>query len=146
MKKTTLLCYLIINLSLVNNLSSQSTPDSLFGGWKLIRISGGFAGQGNSNWNHNAILFSSDCKFKAYLKNTLKSSSDFSLWKSTSIYSSTDSVYNIRIEDKFPFWGSFTVYNDILYIRDEMHDGFTYVYQRIYTKQQIDNHFKNAKH
>lgn len=144
MKKTTLIFYLVINLCLLNGLSSQSTPDSLFGGWKLVRISGGIAGYGHSNYNHDAILFSSDCKFRAYLKDSLKSLSNFHLRKSKSVYSSTDSVYNIHIEDKFPFWGSFTVSNKKLYIKDNMIDGFTHVYQRIYTKRQIDDHFKNS--
>ena len=101
MKKTTLVFYLVINLCLLNSLSSQSTPDSLFGGWKLIRINGGITGQGHSNYNHDAILFSSDCKFRAYLKDSLKSLSNFHLRKSKSVYSSTDSVYNIHIKDKY---------------------------------------------
>ena len=135
---------LIISLMCIKSVYSQSSPDSLFGGWKLIQISGGIGGYAHSNPNHNAIIFSSDCKFRAYLKDSLKSFSNFHIRKSKSVYSSTDSVYNIHIEDKFPLWGSFTVSNKKLYIRDNMIDGFTHVYQRIYTKQQIDDHFKNT--
>lgn len=144
MKKIILASYLLISLGSVNDVLSQSMPDSLFGGWKLIRINGGIAGYGHSNYSHDAIVLTSDCKFRAYLKDSLKSLSNFHLRKSKSVYISTDSVYNIHIEDKFPLWGSFTVSNKKLYIRDNMIDGFTHVYQRIYTKQQIDDHFKNT--
>ncbi|WP_299798223.1 hypothetical protein [uncultured Maribacter sp.] len=146
MKKITLVFYLIANLSFINGLLSQSTPDSLFGGWKLIQISGGLGGYGHSNPNHNSIIFSSDCKFRAYLKGSLKSSANFYLIKSKSIYSSTDSIYHIQIEDKFPFWGSFTVNNKKLYVRDEIHDGFTHVYQRIYTREKIDQLLKKESY
>jgi len=142
MSKTFFYISLITSLICTKSAYSQSLPDSLFGAWKLIQISGGLGGNDHSKPNHNAIIFSSDCKFKGYLKNTLKSSSNFNLWKSTSIYSSTDSVYNIQIDDKFTFWGSFTVYNNILYIRDEMHDGFTHVYRRIYSREKIDQLLK----
>ncbi|WP_405399741.1 hypothetical protein [Maribacter sp. Asnod2-G09] len=137
---------LIISLICIKSVYSQSSPDSLFGGWKLIQISGGLGGYGHSNPNHNAIIFSSDCKFRAYLKGSLKSSANFYLIKSKSIYSSTDSIYHIEIEDKFPFWGSFTVNNKKLYVRDEIHDGFTHVYQRIYTREKIDQLLKKESY
>lgn len=146
MRKSILITILLLSLSWVSCAYAQSLPDSLFGAWKLIRIEGGFSGQGYSNPNHDVILFSSGCKFRAYFKDSLKSSSNFHLRKSKSIYSSRDSVYRIRVEGGLSFSGSFSVSNKKLYIRDEMFDGFTHIYRRIYTKQQIDEYLKKAKY
>ncbi len=142
MKKTISILCLLIGFGSSSNLFSQSSPDSLIGGWKLQRKTGGMTGSMISRVDHDFILFSSDCKFNSYFGNSLKLSSTYNLWKSKSIRG--DSLYHISVDNDFIDGRSFKVSQNRLFIMDEYYDGFTAVYLRKYTKEEIDRYFEKA--
>lgn len=128
--------YLLLSILSTSVLFSQSSPENLIGGWKLIRKTGGMTGHMSSKVDHDFIAFSSDCKFYGFLKGSLKFSSDYSLRKAKSIY--TDSLYRIEVDNKYIDDRSFTASKNQLIIRDEYYDGFTAVYTRKLNKNEVD--------
>ncbi|WP_036196021.1 hypothetical protein [Maribacter antarcticus] len=140
MKKTISTLCLLISFSSSSNLFSQSSPDSQIGGWELQTKTGGITRNMFSRVDHDFILFSSDCKFNSYFSNPLKLSSNYNLWKSKSIRG--NSLCHISVDNDFIDGRCFTVSQNSLFIKDEVHNGFTAVYIKKYTEEEIDRFFE----
>ena len=130
MKKTILLILLAV---LIFSCGKIDTPNAeaekLFGKWRFVSSSGGFAGTGNTSYSSNDLYeYKENGTFSHYQGNQLIDQSSFSLQLGPSIFSQTDQLL-IHYGGISPQLSqSFVIHQDTLYLSEEVYDGFQYVF------------------
>ena len=130
MKKTILLSLLAV---LIFSCGKIDTPNAeaekLFGKWRFVSSSGGFAGTGNTSYSSNDVYeYKENGTFSHYQGNQLIDQSSFSLQLGPSIFSQTDQllVHYGGISPQLS--QSFVIDQDTLFLSEEVYDGFQYVF------------------
>jgi hypothetical protein len=130
MKKTILLSLLAV---LIFSCGKIDTPNAeaekLFGKWRFVSSSGGFAGTGNTSYSSNDVYeYKENGTFSHYQGNQLIDQSSFSLQLGPSIFSQTDQLM-IHYGGLSPQLSqSFVIDQDTLFLSEEVYDGFQYVF------------------
>ena len=130
MKKTILLSLLAV---LIFSCGKIDTPNAeaekLFGKWRFVSSSGGFAGTGNTSYSSNDVYeYKENGTFSHYQGNQLIDQSSFSLQLGPSIFSQTDQLL-IHFGGLSPQLSqSFVIDQDTLFLSEEVYDGFQYVF------------------
>jgi hypothetical protein len=128
MKKTillSLLAVLIFGCGKINTPNAES--EKLFGKWRFVSSSGGFAGTGNTSYSSNDLYeYKENGTFSHYQGNQLIDQSSFSLQLGPSITSQTDQL--LIQYGTVGYKQSFQISNDTLFLSDEVFDGFQYVF------------------
>ena len=130
MKKTILLSLLAV---LIFSCGKIDTPNAeaekLFGKWRFVSSSGGFAGTGNTSYSSNDVYeYKENGTFSHYQGNQLIDQSSFSLQLGPSIFSQTDQLL-IHFGGLSPQLSqSFVIEQDTLFLSEEVYDGFQYVF------------------
>jgi hypothetical protein len=130
MKKTILLSLLAV---LIFSCGKIDTPNAeaekLFGKWRFVSSSGGFAGTGNTSYSSNDVYeYKENGTFSHYQGNQLIDQSSFSLQLGPSIFSQTDQLL-IHYGGLSPQLSqSFVIDQDTLFLSEEVYDGFQYVF------------------
>ena len=130
MKKTILLSLLAV---LIFSCGKIDTPNAeaekLFGKWRFVSSSGGFAGTGNTSYSSNDVYeYKENGTFSHYQGNQLIDQSSFSLQLGPSIFSQTDQLL-VHYGGLSPQLSqSFVIEQDTLFLSEEVYDGFQYVF------------------
>jgi hypothetical protein len=130
MKKTILLSLLAV---LIFSCGKIDTPNAeaekLFGKWRFVSSSGGFAGTGNTSYSSNDVYeYKENGTFSHYQGNQLIDQSSFSLQLGPSIFSQTDQLL-VHYGGLSPQLSqSFVIDQDTLFLSEEVYDGFQYVF------------------
>jgi hypothetical protein len=130
MKKTILLSLLAV---LIFGCGKIDTPNAeaekLFGKWRFVSSSGGFAGTGNTSYSSNDVYeYKENGTFSHYQGNQLIDQSSFSLQLGPSIFSQTDQLL-VHYGGLSPQLSqSFVIDQDTLFLSEEVYDGFQYVF------------------
>ena len=130
MKKTILLSLLAV---LIFSCGKIDTPNAeaekIFGKWRFVSSSGGFAGTGNTSYSSNDVYeYKENGTFSHYQGNQLIDQSSFSLQLGPSIFSQTDQLL-IHFGGLSPQLSqSFVIDQDTLFLSEEVYDGFQYVF------------------
>ena len=130
MKKIILLSLLAV---LIFSCGKIDTPNAeaekLFGKWRFVSSSGGFAGTGNTSYSSNDVYeYKENGTFSHYQGNQLIDQSSFSLQLGPSIFSQTDQLL-IHFGGLSPQLSqSFVIDQDTLFLSEEVYDGFQYVF------------------
>ena len=130
MKKTILLSLLAV---LIFSCGKIDTPNAeaekLFGKWRFVSSSGGFAGTGNTSYSSNDVYeYKENGTFSHYQGNQLIDQSSFSLQLGPSIFSQTAQLL-IHYGGLSPQLSqSFVIDQDTLFLSEEVYDGFQYVF------------------
>jgi len=130
MKKTILLSLLAVLIFGCGKINTPNTEaEKLFGKWRFVSSSGGFAGTGNSSYSSNDIYeYKENGTFSHYQGNQLIDQSSFSLQLGPSIFSQTDQLM-IHYGGLSPQLSqSFVIDQDTLFLSEEVYDGFQYVF------------------
>ena len=106
----------------------NAEAEKLFGKWRFVSSSGGFAGTGNTNYSSNDVYeYKKNGTFSHYEGNQLIDQSSFSLQLGPSIFSQTDQLL-IHYGGLAPQLSqSFVIDQDTLFLSEEVYDGFQYV-------------------
>ena len=128
---------MIISLTIITTLmmgcGKINTPNAeaekLFGKWRFVSSSGGFAGTGNTSYSSNDVYeYKKNGTFSHYEGNQLIDQSSFSLQLGPSIFSQTDQLL-IHYGGLAPQLSqSFVIDQDTLFLSEEVYDGFQYVF------------------
>lgn len=107
----------------------NAEAEKLFGKWRFVSSSGGFAGTGNTNYSSNDLYeYKENGTFSHYEGNQLIDQSSFSLQLGPSIFSQTDQLL-IHFGGLSPQLSqSFVIDQDTLFLSEEVYDGFQYVF------------------
>jgi hypothetical protein len=130
MKKTILLSLLSVLIFGCGKINTPNTEaEKLFGKWRFVSSSGGFAGTGNTSYSSNDIYeYKENGTFSHYQGNQLIDQSSFSLHLGPSIFSQTDQLM-IHYGGLSPQLSqSFVIDQDTLFLSEEVYDGFQYVF------------------
>ena len=130
MKKTILLSLLSVLIFGCGKINTPNTEaEKLFGKWRFVSSSGGFAGTGNTSYSSNDIYeYKENGTFSHYQGNQLIDQSSFSLQLGPSIFSQTDQLM-IHYGGLSPQLSqSFVIDQDTLFLSEEVYDGFQYVF------------------
>ena len=116
---------LFISCCKINTPNAES--EKLFGKWRFVSSSGGFAGTGNTSYSSNDLYeYKENGTFSHYQGNQLIDQSSFSLQLGPSITSQTDQL--LIQYGTVGYKQSFQISNDTLFLSDEVFDGFQYVF------------------
>ena len=116
---------LFISCGKINTPNAES--EELFGIWRFVSSSGGFAGTGNTSYSSNDLYeYKENGTFSHYQGNQLIDQSSFSLQLGPSITSQTDQL--LIQYGTVGYKQSFQISNDTLFLSDEVFDGFQYVF------------------
>ncbi|MEN9422445.1 MAG: hypothetical protein RLZZ107_1926 [Bacteroidota bacterium] len=120
-----IIAMLFIGCGKINTPNSES--EKIFGKWRFVSSSGGFAGTGNTSYSSNDLYeYKENGTFSHYEGNQLIDQSSFSLQLGTSITGQTNQLmihYGV-----VGYQQSFQINNDTLFLSDEVYDGFQYVF------------------
>lgn len=130
MKKTILLSLLAVLLFGCGKINTPNAEaEKLFGKWRFVSSSGGFAGTGNTSYSSNDVYeYKENGTFCHFEGNQLIDQSSFSLQLGPSITSQTDQLlihYGGVLQQMTQ---SFQIHHDTLMLSDEVFDGFQYVF------------------
>jgi hypothetical protein len=122
-----IIAMLFISCGKINTPNAES--EKLFGKWRFVSSSGGFAGTGNTSYSSNDLYeYKENGTFSHYQGNQLIDQSSFSLQLGPSIFSQTDQLL-IHYGGISPQLSqSFVIHQDTLYLSEEVYDGFQYVF------------------
>jgi hypothetical protein len=122
-----IIAMLFISCGKINTPNAES--EKIFGTWRFVSSSGGFAGTGNTSYSSNDLYeYKENGTFSHYQGNQLIDQSSFSLQLGPSIFSQTDQLL-IHYGGISPQLSqSFVIHQDTLYLSDEVYDGFQYVF------------------
>ena len=122
-----LLAVLIFSCGKINTPNAEA--EKLFGKWRFVSSSGGFAGTGNTSYSSNDLYeYKENGTFSHYEGNQLIDQSSFSLQLGPSIFSQTDQLL-IHFGGLSPQLSqSFVIDQDTLFLSEEVYDGFQYVF------------------
>jgi hypothetical protein len=120
-----IIAMLFISCGKINTPNAES--EKLFGKWRFVSSSGGFAGTGNTSYSSNDLYeYKENGTFSHYQGNQLIDQSSFSLQLGPSITSQTDQL--LIQYGTVGYKQSFQISNDTLFLSDEVFDGFQYVF------------------
>lgn len=130
MKKTILLSLLAVLLFGCGKINTPNAEaEKLFGKWRFVSSSGGFAGTGNTSYSSNDVYeYKENGTFSHYEGNQLIDQSSFSLQLGPSITSQTDQLLIHYGGVSQQMTQSFQIHHDTLMLSDEVFDGFQYVF------------------
>jgi hypothetical protein len=123
----TLLAALFFGCGKINTPNAEA--EKLFGKWRFVSSSGGFAGTGNTSYSSNDVYeYKENGTFSHYEGNQLIDQSSFSLQLGPSITSQTEQLlihYGGVLQQ---ITQSCQIHHDTLMLSDEVFDGFQYVF------------------
>lgn len=130
MKKTILLSLLAVLLFGCGKINTPNAEaEKLFGKWRFVSSSGGFAGTGNTSYSSNDVYeYKENGTFSHYEGNQLIDQSSFSLQLGPSITSQTDQLLIHYGGVSQQMTQSCQIHHDTLMLSDEVFDGFQYVF------------------
>ena len=130
MKKTILLSLLAVLLFGCGKINTPNAEaEKIFGKWRFVSSSGGFAGTGNTSYSSNDVYeYKENGTFSHFEGNQLIDQSSFSLQLGPSITSQTDQllIHYGGVLQQMP--QSCQIHHDTLMLSDEVFDGFQYVF------------------
>ena len=107
----------------------NAEAEKLFGKWRFVSSSGGFAGTGNTSYSSNDVYeYKENGTFSHYEGNQLIDQSSFSLQLGPSITSQTDQLLIYYGGASQQMTQSCQIHHDTLMLSDEVYDGFQYVF------------------
>lgn len=101
----------------------------LFGSWTYDSNSGGLMGAGGSNRFSvdSSVEFTESGNFKVYVGSVQQSQKNFTI-------ELKESIYDVNPREALVYdngdYETFQIFNDTLYLSDEMYDGYTYRFIR----------------
>ena len=101
----------------------------LFGSWTYDSNSGGLMGSGGSNRFSvdSSVEFTESGNFKVYVGSVQQSQKNFTI-------ELKESIYDVNPREALVYdngdYETFQIFNDTLYLSDEMYDGYTYRFIR----------------
>ena len=130
MKKTILLSLLAVLLFGCGKINTPNAEaEKIFGTWRFVSSSGGFAGTGNSSYSSNDVYeYKENGTFSHFEGNQLIDQSSFSLQLGPSITSQTDQLLIHYGGVSQQMTQSCQIHHDTLMLSDEVFDGFQYVF------------------
>ena len=130
MKKTILLSLLAVLLFGCGKINTPNAEaEKLFGKWRFVSSSGGFAGTGNTSYSSNDVYeYKENGTFSHFEGNQLIDQSSFSLQLGPSITSQTDQLLIHYGGVSQQMTQSCQIHHDTLMLSDEVFDGFQYVF------------------
>lgn len=130
--RTTFLFLLFLSGILVScKKITTPTDDSkkLFGSWTYDGNTGGFTGAGGSNRFSvdSSVEFTESGIFKVYVGSVQQSQKNFTIELKESIYDVSPREALVYDNGEYE---TFQIFNDTLYLSDELYDGYTYRFIR----------------
>jgi hypothetical protein len=123
--------FIFLVVALVNCKSTKTNSSyPLVGSWQYMTSSGGFTGK-MAVWEPNSnvmIEFTKNSKYKRSENNKITIEDNFTLKRAKSMVSGEEENligYTSNSPDQ-----SYRISNDTLYLRDEIADGFSYIFVR----------------
>lgn len=133
MKRSISIFYFLIPIVVITfGCKKISTPTeeskALFGSWQFKNSSGGNSGGGSTVFNpENWIEFTDNGVYRMYKGSKKECQKRFKIELKESIH---DANLRPAIVYRFGKYETYQIFNDTLYISDEMYDGYSYCYVR----------------
>jgi len=120
--------YTILGILFLSNPKAEDMQNNIIGTWVWVETSGGFAGitKTPQSTGKTMRLVISDSTVKKYVNDTLRSELTYTIKSQSSIMGQISSMIIYENSAK----QSFVVQGDNLILKDQVFDGFQYVYKR----------------
>lgn len=124
-----ILALVLTGVSCKKVTAPNDASKELFGSWNYDGNTGGFTGAGGSNrFSEDAwVEFTESGSFKVYVGSVKQSQKNFTIEFKESIYDVDPRTALVYDDGDYE---TFQIFNDTLYLSDEMYDGYTYRFIR----------------
>ncbi len=124
-----ILALVLTGVSCKKVTAPNDASKELFGSWTYDGNTGGFTGAGGSNRfsEDTWVEFTESGSFKVYVGSVKQSQKNFTIEFKESIYDVDPRTALVYDDGDYE---TFQIFNDTLYLSDEMYDGYTYRFIR----------------